>query len=79
MTRKVTRYLGPVRSTGEDGREVMVRFYQVFSVFEPLDGGRAEELPGTWWMTLSDGSSCSVVDEDTVRVDATGEVLRIAW
>lgn len=75
-TRVERRFEGALPVVGEDGRKLTISLYMNYTVTRLLSGADAR-LPGGFSIELEDGSTAALLEDETFRVDETGELLRL--
>jgi hypothetical protein len=70
------RFEGSLPVVGDGGRKLSVSLYINYTIFEPLSGP-AVRLPGAYSIELDDGSTAQLLEDETFRVDGSGEILRL--
>ncbi|WP_374453607.1 hypothetical protein [Phenylobacterium sp.] len=71
-----TNFEGVLPYIGEDGRPLRVSLYVDYTVLESWDGSRAR-LPTSYRLELDDGTAVEKADGDSLRVQSSGEVLKL--
>lgn len=71
-----TRFEGALPYIGEDGRSLRVSLYVDYTVLEG-QGGSIARLPTSYRLQLDDGSLAQKLDDESVRVEVSGEILKL--